>query len=95
MWESRVPFLVWEDPLEKEMATHSSTVLKNRLIQQVVLRASFVALSGRNLPAMQQTWVRFLAWEDPLEKEMATHSSILAWRIPSTEEPGRLQSMES
>ena len=66
MWESRVPFLVWEDPLEKEMATHSSTVLKNRLIQQVVLRASFAALSGRNLPAMQQTWVRFLGWEDPL-----------------------------
>ena len=47
----------------------------------------------KNLPAMQQTWVRSLSWEDPLEKEMATHSSILAWRIPLTEEPGGLQSM--
>ena len=48
----------------------------------------------KNLPAMQETWVQFLGQEDPLEKEMATHSSILAWRIPWTEEPGRLQSME-
>ena len=45
--------------------------------------------------AMQETLVRFLGWEDPLEEGMATHSSILAWRIPWTEEPGRLQSMES
>ena len=44
---------------------------------------------------MQETWVRFLGQEDPLEKEMATHSSILAWRIPGTEEPGRLQFMGS
>ena len=42
---------------------------------------------------MQETWVQFLGQEDPLEKEMATHSSILTWRIPWTEEPGRLQSM--
>ena len=47
----------------------------------------------KNLPAMQETWVRFLGQEDLLEKEMATHSSILAWRIPWTEEPGRPQSM--
>ena len=47
----------------------------------------------RHLPAMQGTLVRSLGWEDPLEKEMATHSSILAWRIPWTEEPGRLQSI--
>ena len=46
-----------------------------------------------NLPAVQETWVRSLGWEDPLEKGMATHSSILPWRIPWTEEPGRLQSM--
>ena len=52
-----------------------------------------VAQLVKNLPAMQETWVQFLGWEDPLEKEMATHSSILAWRIPRTEEPGRLQSM--
>ena len=45
------------------------------------------------LPAVWKTWVRSLGWEDTLEKEMATHSSILAWKIPWTEEPGRLQSM--
>ena len=48
---------------------------------------------GKNLPAVQETWIRSLVWEDPLEKGMATHSSILAWRIPWTEEPGGLQSM--
>ena len=48
-----------------------------------------------NLPVMWETWVRYLGWEDPLEKEMATHSSILAWRIPWTEEPGGLQSTGS
>ena len=47
----------------------------------------------KNLPAMQKTQVPSLGQEDPMEKEMATHSSILAWRIPGTEEPGRLQSM--
>ena len=46
-----------------------------------------------NLSAVQEMWVQSLGWEDPLEKGMATHSSILAWRIPWTEEPGRLQSM--
>ena len=46
-----------------------------------------------NLPAMQETWVQFLGWEDLLEKGMATHSTILAWRIPWREEPGGLQSM--
>ena len=49
----------------------------------------------KRLPPMQETWVRSLGREDPLEKEMATHSSILAWRIPWTEEPGRLQSTGS
>ena len=47
----------------------------------------------KNLPAMQETWVHSLTWEDPLEKGMATHSSILAWEVPWTEEPGRLQSI--
>ena len=47
-----------------------------------------------HLPAMQETWVLSLSQEDPLEKEMATHSSIIAWKIPGMEEPGRLQSME-
>ena len=49
----------------------------------------------KNLSAMWETWVQSLDWEDPLEKEMATHSSNLAWEIPWTEEPGGLQSMES
>ena len=49
----------------------------------------------KTLPAMQETWVPSLGREDPLEKEMATHSRILAWRIPWTEEPGRLHSMGS
>ena len=47
------------------------------------------------LPTMQETWVQSLGWEDPLEKEMATHSSTLAWKIPWTEELGRLQSTGS
>ena len=47
----------------------------------------------KNLPATRETWVRSLGWEDPLQKEMATHSSILAWRIPWTEKPGGLQSI--
>ena len=51
-----------------------------------------VAQTVENLPAMQETWVRSLGWDDPLEKGMATHSSILAWRIPWTEGSGRLQS---
>ena len=49
----------------------------------------------KNPPAMQKTWVQSLGVQDPLEKEMATHSSILAWKIPWTEEPGELQSMGS
>ena len=49
----------------------------------------------KNLPAMRETWVQSLGWEDPLEKEMASHSSILARKIPWTEEPDRLQSMGS
>ena len=55
--------------------------------------ASLVAQMAENLSAMQETLLPPLGWEDPLKKEMATHSSILAWRIPWTEEPGRLQSV--
>ena len=55
--------------------------------------ASQVVQMVKNLPAMQETRVRFLGQEDPLEEEMATHSSTLAWKIPWTEKPGRLQSM--
>ena len=53
------------------------------------IQASLMTQMVKNLPVMQETWVRPLGWEDPLEKEMATHSSIFAWRIPWTEEPGR------
>ena len=61
----------------------------------IVKLASLVAQLVKNLPAVQETWVRSLGWEDPLEKEMAIHSRTIAWKIPWTEEPGRLQSMGS
>ena len=155
--ENRVRFLGWEDPLEKEMATHSSilawripwTEEPGRLVHRIanswtwlsnwhwmliyvypciygdhcqLLRwaynfksgktlskislpnpsnlrqhklSSLVAQLVKNLPAMQETRVWFLGWEGPLEKRMAIHFSILACRIPWTEEPGRLQSMGS
>ena len=57
--------------------------------------ASLIVQLVKNPPAMQETWVGSLGWEDPLEKEMATHSTALAWEIPWTEEPGGLQSMGS
>ena len=56
-------------------------------------QASLVAQIVKNLPGMRETWGPSLGWEDPLEKGMATHSSILAWRISWTEEPGELQFM--
>ena len=67
------------------------SVLNSKYIKRVSLMAQMV----KNLPTLREAWVRSLGWEDPLEKRMATHSSILAWRIPRTEEPGRLQSMGS
>ena len=65
------------------------------LLRSFDYMASLVAQSVKNLPAVQETGVRSLGWEDLLEKEMATHSSILAWKISWTEEPGGLQSMGS
>ena len=62
---------------------------------QFYLLGSLVAQVLKHLPAMKETQVQSLDWEGPLEKEMATHSSILAWEIPRTEEPGGLQSMRS
>ena len=56
---------------------------------------SLMAQMVKGLPTIWETWVRFLGWEDTLEKEMAAHSTLLAWRIPWTEEPGGLQSMGS
>ena len=61
----------------------------------VVHGTSLVAQIVKTLTAVQEAWVQSLGWEDPLEKEMATSSSILAWRIPWTEEPGGLQPMGS
>ena len=61
----------------------------------MILRVSLVAQTVKNLPAMQETWVQSLGQKDHLEKEMATDSSILAWKIPWTEEPGGLQSVGS
>ena len=58
-------------------------------------QASLEAQMGKSLPAMQQMWVQSLSWEDSLEEEMATHSNILAWKIPRTEESGRLLSRGS
>ena len=61
----------------------------------IKIGTSLVAQTVKRLPAMWETWVQSLGQEDPLEKEMATHSSTLAWKIPWMEEPGRLQSMGS
>ena len=96
MQETPVQFLGQEDPLEKGKATHSSilawripwTVESMESQSQTRLsnfRASLIAQLVKNLPAMQETQIQFLAQEDPLEKEMAARSSILAWRIPWTE----------
>ena len=61
----------------------------------LITRTSLVAQTIKRLPTMRKTWVQSLGWEDLLEKAMATHSSILAWKIPWMGEPGRLQSMGS
>ena len=69
--------------------------LDDDMLCNVWMWASLVAQLVKSLPAMQETWIRFQGWEDSLEKEIATHSSILAWRIPWREEPGGLRSMGS
>ena len=69
-------------------------MIQRKLSVYVLFWASLVAQMVKHLSAMQDTWVQSLDWEDPLEKEMASHSSILAWKIPWME-PGRLQSMGS
>ena len=66
---------------------------QNMMLYNDDIQASLVAQTVKRLPAMRETRVRFLGREDPLEKEMAIHSSTLAWKIPWTEEPDRLQSM--
>ena len=118
MQETQVWTLGPEDPLEEEMAAHSSipaweipwteepgglqsmgsqkswTQLSNSATI-CLYQASLVAQTVKNLPAMQDTRVRSLGWEDPLEKRTGIHSSIFVWRIPRIEEPGGLQSMGS
>ena len=79
--------------LHSTLLSYNSEII--RLISTSTLGASLVAQRLKRLPAMSKTRLRSLGWEDPLEKEMATHSSILAERIPWREEPGRLQSTES
>ena len=76
-------------------ADFEAPTLTHRALIWPWLWASLVAQRLKRLPAMQETQVRSLSREDPLEKEMATHSSTLAWRIPWREQPGRLQSMGS
>ena len=73
----------------------SNWELKTQFNNYDKFRVSLVAQMVKSLPAIQETWVQSLGWEDHLEKEMATHSSILAWKIPWMEEPCRQQSMRS
>ena len=107
MQETWVRSLGWEDPLEKEMATYSSVLAwkipqmeETGRLQSMGSQdwetntftwASLVAQLIKNPPAMRETRVQSLGWEDPLEKGKATHSSILAWRIPWTVQSLRLQ----
>ena len=89
-------FLTLEEEKELPEAPYSISKTKHEWVGCALgLSDSLVAQRMKHLPAMQETRVLSLGWEDPLEKEMATHSSILAWRIPWTEEPGRLQSTGS
>ena len=74
---------------------HPPLPLSQVLGRALLTPPSLVAQMVMNLPATQETAVQSLGWEDPLEKEKATHSSILAWKIPWTEQPGRLQSTGS
>ena len=82
---------------EKKLELHLIKSETKCIFQDVYssYRASLVAQMVKRLPTVRETQVQFLGWEDPLEKERATHSSTLAWKIPWTEEPGRLQSMGS
>ena len=104
MLETRVRFLGREDPVKKEMAIHSSTLAgkipwteePDRLQSMGLPRVGHDSATSltHSIQEMQEMWVRSLGQEDPLEEGMAIHSSILAWEIPWTEEPGGLQSME-
>ena len=75
-----------------EWVEESKRFAQRHFVEVINNTASLVVQMVKHLPAMWETLVRSLGWEHPLEKEMATHSSTLAWKIPWTEEPGRLQS---
>ena len=110
MQETWVWSLRWEDPLEKGISPvfwpgefrglyrpwgHKKSDTTERLSLSLSLWAFLGDQMVKHLPATWETWVRSLGWGDPLEKEMATQSSILAWKIPWTEDPSRLQSIRS
>ena len=81
-------------PADSHTHAHSEAIYRNSYISACIW-ASLLAQRLKRLPAMQEIQVRSLGGEDPLEEETATHSNILAWEIPWTEEPGRLQSVGS
>ena len=82
--------------MSKAVIPLQSTFIPPTLISYLIaLPTSLVVQMVKHLSTMRETWVRALGWEDPLEEEMATHSSTIAWKISWTEEPGRLQSMAS
>ena len=90
---SLAPQTLWGREISLAFCSVQDAELKGRI--HYISRSYLIAWLVKNLPAMQEIQVRFLGWENPLEKEMATHSSILTWRTPWTEEPGGLQSMVS
>ena len=96
VWNDLHILPAWEDGWRGSWATEGAKYLPNLTISaSISISGTFlVAESLKNLPAMQETQAQSLGREDPLEEGMATNSSILAWRIPWTEEPGRLQSTE-
>ena len=103
----KIPYVLWHSQNEKKKKKETNTHKKKYLLIDICIMKlyyilhmhtiwnSLVVQMIKNLPAMQETPIWSLGQDDPLEKGMATHSSILAWRIPWTEEPGRLQSMGS
>ena len=82
-----------QDSLLKPQMKNPPSFMTQAFEEGQCVRAALVAQTVKNQPAVQETCIRSLSQEDPLEKEMAIHSSILAWRIPWTEEPGGLQSI--
>ena len=89
-----VPLILFKEKAMRAYHKAEHVNVIEKVFKFIFIPQSFLMVqTGKNLPAMQETWVHFLGWEDPLEKGTATHSSILAWRISWIEEPGRLQSM--